>query len=89
MGGLYHVSGDVFKAKEFMEKAYCILTENNLQCTTDSIAQICNYANLAANLGEPKKAITALKKCAEYTEENSGIYAELLWNTGIIYLDER
>ena len=86
MGGLYHASGDVFKAKEFMEKAYHILTENNLQYTADSIAQICNYANLAANIGEPEKAITALKKCAEYTEENSGIYAELLWNTGIIYL---
>lgn len=85
-GGLYHASGDVFKAKEFMEKAYNILTENSLQYTADSIAQICNYANLAANLGEPEKAITALKKCAEYTEENSGIYAELLWNTGIIYL---
>ena len=85
-GGLYHASGDVFKAKEFMEKAYYILTENNLQYTADSIAQICNYANLAANLGESEKAITALKKCVEYTEENSGIYAELLWNTGIIYL---
>ena len=67
-------------------KAYHILTENSLQYTADSIAQICNYANLAANIGEPEKAITALKKCVEYTEENSGIYAELLWNTGIIYL---
>ena len=85
-GGLYHTSGNVFKAKEFMEKAYYILTENNLQYTADSIAQICNYANLAANLSEPEKAIMALKKCTEYTEENSGIYAELLWNTGIIYL---
>ncbi len=43
-------------------------------------------ANLSANIGEPEKAITALKKYAEYTEENSGIYADLLWNTGIIYL---
>ena len=57
-----------------------------MQYTADSIAQICNYANLAANLSEPEKAITALKKCVEYTEENSGIYAELLWNTGIMYL---
>ena len=86
MGGLYHSTGDVLNAKIYMEKAYHILMENNLQYTTDSIAQICNYANLAANLSEPEKAITALKKCVEYTEENSGIYAELLWNTGIIYL---
>lgn len=86
MGGLYHSTGDVLNAKIYMEKAYHILTENSLQYTADSINQICNYANLAANLGEPEKAIAALKKCTEYTEENSGIYAELLWNTGIIYL---
>ena len=41
-------------AKIYMEKAYYILTENNLQYTADSIAQICNYANLAANLSEPE-----------------------------------
>ncbi len=86
MGGLYHISSEVLKAKDFMEKAYKILTENRLQYTSDSIAQICNYANLAANLGEPEKAIQALKKCAEHTEENSGVQAELLWNMGLIYL---
>ena len=85
-GGLYHTMGGIIKAKDFMEKAYCILIENNLQYTSDSIAQICNYANLAANLGEPEKAIQALKKCAEHTEENSGVQAELLWNMGLIYL---
>lgn len=78
MGGLYHASGDVLNAKIYMEKAYYILTENSLQYKADSITQICNYANLAANLSEPEKAITALTKCVEYTEENSGIYAELL-----------
>ena len=62
------------------------LTENNLQYTADSIIQICNYANLAANLGEPDKAIQALKKCTERVVENGSIHAELLWNTGLIYL---
>ncbi len=86
MGGIFHSMGDLIKAKEYMEKAYRILTENNLQYTTDSIAQIMNYANLAANLGEPQNAITALRKCTEYVADNSGSYAELLWNIGIIYL---
>ena len=85
-GGLYHTTGDMLQAKAFMEKAYCILTENNLQYTTDSIIQICNYANLAANPGEPDKAIQALKKCTERVAENGSIHAELLWNTGLIYL---
>lgn len=86
IGGLYHTTGDMLQAKAFMEKAYSVLTENNLQYTADSIIQICNYANLAANLGEPDKAIQALKKCTERVVENGSIHAELLWNTGLIYL---
>ncbi|MDO5397131.1 MAG: Archaeal ATPase [bacterium] len=86
MGGLYHATGDVLQAKDFMEKAYSILAENNLQYTGDSIVQICNYANLAANLGEPKKAIQALEKCTEHVIENGSIHAEFLWNMGLIYL---
>lgn len=85
-GGLYHAMGGIMKAKDFMEKAYKILTENRLQYTSDSIAQICNYANLAANLGEPEKALQALEKCAENVIENGGVQAELLWNIGLIYL---
>ena len=85
-GGLYHAMGGTMQAKDFMEKAYCILIENNLQYTSDSIAQICNYANLAANLDEPEKALQALKKCDENVIENSGVQAELLWNMGLIYL---
>ena len=86
MGGLYHTMGDVLQAKDFMEKAYCILPESNLQYTSDSIVQICNYANLAANLGEQKKAIQALEKCTGHVIENGSIHAELLWNMGLIYL---
>ena len=78
--------GGIMKAKEFMEKAYQLLTESNLQYTNDSIIQICNYANLAANLGEPEKAIQALMKCAENVIENGGVQAEFLWNMGLIYL---
>lgn len=57
-----------------------------MQYTSDSIAQICNYTSLAANLGEPEKAIQALEKCTEHVIENSSIHAELLWNMGLIYL---
>lgn len=86
MGGLYHISGEMLKAKEFMEKAYRILTENSLQYTADTVTQICNYASLAANMGEPKKAITALEKCNEHIVPNTLIHAELLENVGLIYL---
>lgn len=85
-GGLYHSIGDVLNAKTYMERAYRVLIDNNLHYTSDSVIQICNYANLAANLGEPERAISALKKCAEHTLENSGVQAELLWNIGLIYL---
>ena len=86
MGGLYHTTGEMLKAKEFMEKAYRILAENNLQYTADSVTQICNYASLAANMGEPQKAIQALEKCAEHIIPNTIMHAELLENIGLIYL---
>lgn len=86
MGGLYHAESEMLKAKEFMEKAYRILTENNLQYTADSLTQICNYASLAANMGEPQRAIQALEKCTEHIIPNTIIHAELLENIGLIYL---
>lgn len=89
IGGLYHSASQLDKAKFYMEKAYAILIENDLQYTNDSVIQICNYANLAANMGEPQKAIQALKRCAdtvkEYNSDNSSDYANLLWDMGCIY----
>lgn len=89
IGGLYHSANQLDKAKFYMEKAYAILIENDLQYTNDSVIQICNYANLAANMGEPQKAIQALKRCAdtvkEYNSDNSSDYANLLWDMGCIY----
>lgn len=86
MGGLYHISGEMLKAKEFMEKAYRILTENSLQYTADTVTQICNYASLASNMGESQKAITALEKCTEHIIPNTLTHAELFENIGLIYL---
>ena len=93
VGGLYHSIGDVKNAKDYMERAYRILIDNHLQFTNDSVIQICNYANLAANMGEPRKAIQALKRCAntvkKYNSENSSDYANLVWDIGCIYMQMR
>jgi predicted O-linked N-acetylglucosamine transferase (SPINDLY family) len=90
IGGLYHTAGQTEKAKNYMEQSYLVLTDNNLQYTNDSITQICNYANLAANMGEPRKAIKALEACAKavkkYNSDFSSDYANLLWDIGCIYI---
>ena len=73
-----------------MERAYMILSDNDLEYTNDSVIQICNCANLLANTGEPQKAIRALKACAQavkkYNSDTSSDYANLLWDIGGIYM---
>lgn len=89
IGGLYHSANQLDKAKFYIGKGYATLLENGLQYTNDGVIQICNYANLVANMGEPQKAIQALKRCAdavkEYNSDNSSDYANLLWDMGCIY----
>lgn len=67
-----------------------ILSDNDLEYTNDSIIQICNYANLLANTGEPQKAIRTLKACAQavkkYNSDTISDYANLLWDIGGIYM---
>lgn len=93
IGGLYHSTGQTDKAKYYMEQVYITLTENHLEFTNDSVIQICNHADLAANIGEPFKAIQALKRCAdavkEYNSGSSSGYANLLWDIGCIYVQLR
>ena len=90
IGGLYHAEGQTDKARYYMEQAYTILSEYNLQHTNDSVIMISNYANLLANIGEPDRAINALEICAkfvkEYNSDYSSDYANLLWDMGSIYL---
>ena len=90
IGGLCHSEGYTDKAKYYMEQAYMILSEYNLQYTNDSVIMISNYANLLANVGEPERALKALEVCAkavrEYNSADSSDYANLLWDTGCIYL---
>ena len=90
IGGLYHTENQLDKAKYYMEFAYQTLVDSGMDFTNDAVIQICNYANLAASMGEPRKAIKALKRCAnavkEYNSENSSDYANLVWDMGCIYM---
>lgn len=90
IGGLYHSVNQLEKAKSYMERGYFVIREHELEYTNDSVIQICNYANLAANMGEPEQAIAALEACAQavktYNSDNSSDYANLLWDIGCIYM---
>ena len=90
IGGLYHSVNQLEKAKSYMERGYFVIREYELEYTNDSIIQICNYANLAANMGELEQAIAALEACAKavktYNSDNSSDYANLLWDIGCIYM---
>ncbi len=93
LGALYHTDKQLDKAKLYMELAYKVLADNDLGYTNDAVIQICNYANLAANMGEPQLAIRALQKCAaavkEYNSDHTTDYANLIWNIGCTYLQMR
>ena len=91
LGSLYLANKSKDKAKEYMELAYFVLKNAGLENSSDGITQIYNYANLAADLGEQQKAVTALELCARNLEENglstTAKYANILWNTGLVYMD--
>lgn len=91
LGSLYLANKSKDKAKEYMELAYFVLKNAGLENSSDGITQIFNYANLVADLGEQRKAVTALELCAKNLEENglstAAKYANILWNTGLIYMD--
>lgn len=93
IGGLYHTENQLDKAKHYMELAYQTLVDSGMAFANDAVIQICNYANLAANMGDPVKAIRALKRCAdavkEYNSADSSDYANLLWDIGCIYMQMR
>ena len=91
LGSQYLANKSKDKAKEYMELAYFVLKNAGLENSSDGITQIFNYANLAADLGEQRKAVTALELCAKNLEENglstTAKYANILWNIGLIYMD--
>ena len=91
LGSLYLANNSKGKAKEYMELAYFVLKYAGLENSSDGITQIFNYANLAAELGEHEKAVTALELCAKNLEKcglsMTAKYANILWDTGLIYMD--
>ncbi len=90
LGTLYYTKGQSEKTKWYVELAYNILINAKLDYTNDNVIQMCNYANLSADMGEPLKAVKILKRCMkivkEYNSEYSSDYANILWSTGYAYL---
>ncbi|MBQ7981573.1 MAG: tetratricopeptide repeat protein, partial [Oscillospiraceae bacterium] len=89
LGYCYHLNGNTDLAKQSMETAIAYMWEHN-ELNNDVIIMIHNYANLMSDLGEPIKAVRAMKKCAEMIKAahtNMCVdYADLYLDIGIIYL---
>lgn len=89
LGYYYHLNKNTVKAKEYMEKALAYMWKHN-EPNNDVVIMLHNYANLMSDLGEPLKAINAMKKCAEMIKEvhtdKCTDYADLYFDMGIIYL---
>ena len=89
LGYLYHYSGDFDNAKIFMEKAMQLLSLSNV-ITNDVVIMVRNYARLIAGMGEPYKAVEAMKKCAALVKsENTDKctdYADLIFDVAAISL---
>ena len=69
LGALYHKAGCTDLAKLYMEQGVQLLEEYNLTGYHDSVTQICNYAALITDLGEPQQAYSALLKLARTVKE--------------------
>jgi len=69
LGALYHKSGRIDFAKPYMEQGVRLLEEYNLTGYHDSVTQICNYAALLTDLGEPQRAYSALLKLARKVQK--------------------
>ncbi len=83
LGYVYQADGKTDLAKPSMEKAMQIIADVNAP-THDVIIMLRNYARLLAETGEVCRAITALKKCAEFVKatnsETTTDYADLLFD---------
>lgn len=77
LGALYHKAGRIDLAKPYMEQGVRLLEEYNLTGYHDSVTQICNYAALLTDLGEPQRAYSALLKLARKMQELAKRIAKL------------
>ena len=91
LGGVYLSNGNKTEARKYMELGYSVLKNAGLDNSRDGIAQVFNYANLAAELGEYNKAVTALERCAKVMYDSdlydTTDYANILWGAGLMYVD--
>lgn len=69
LGALYHKAGLIDLAKPYIEQGVRLLEEYNLTGYHDSVTQICNYAALLTDMGEPQRAYSALLKLARKVQE--------------------
>lgn len=69
LGALYHRTGRLDLAKLHMEQGVHLLEEYELTGYHDSVTQICNYAALLTDLGEPQRAYSALLKLSRTVKE--------------------
>lgn len=90
LGSLYRLNGQPELAKEHMEQGISILEQNGLSYTNDIVPQICNYAVLLTEMGNPDNALSALRKLSRTVKKyNSDVcidYAQILEAMGGIFL---
>jgi len=81
MGALYYQSGRMDLAKIYMEQGAHFLDAYGLIGYHDSVMQICNYATLLTQMGEPQRAYAALAKLAQTVQECN---SDQCWDYGWI-----
>lgn len=69
LGGCYHRIGKDDLAKVHMEQGIHLLDDYGLTGYHDTVPQVCNYASLLTQLGEPDRAYTALKRLSGLVQE--------------------
>ncbi|SDB03616.1 hypothetical protein SAMN02910317_00081 [Ruminococcaceae bacterium FB2012] len=89
LGYLYQADGQSESAKQSMENAMLIIAELN-EPSHDVIIMSRNYARLLAEIGEARRAVTALQKCSELiksvSSEQSSDYADVFFDIAVIRL---
>ena len=71
LGARHYQAGQRTLARYHMEQGAALLDAYGLSGTHDSVAQICNYATLLAEQGEPQRAYDGLVKLARQVREGN------------------
>ena len=94
LGALYHENGCTDRAKCHMEQGIRLMEEYGLTGYHDSVLQICNYAVVLTDMGEPQRAYTALQKLSQKVQAlNSdqsldyGLVQQTMGNVSIVQGD--